>query len=299
MLNAVHELWRYPDATACMNARLSAREAPEWRAAIAKVAPMVQVSSPARLANAQLRLTRSCVSAELQHAVPEPRALVAVAVTRTRFMLCVCFLFSLLHVQSRARRSRLAVVAACVGMAAALGCGGARALQRTQRLTPTAPAAARAERTPRPSHAVQTASASTRAAPRRRRGTHAPSRGSAPRAAAASSFLDALLEDVAARAPVQPDAALINADFAPVELRERTFSAADMAALWIGLVICVPTWVLVGGLVELGFSALQGLSIIGVRVPLRAVMRACLLTQRASDLLPCFLSRPLTHSRRA
>lgn len=36
------ELWRYPDATACMNARVAAREAPEWRAAIAKVAPMVQ-----------------------------------------------------------------------------------------------------------------------------------------------------------------------------------------------------------------------------------------------------------------
>ena len=38
------ELWRYPDATACMNARQAAREAPEWRAAIAKVAPMVQAS---------------------------------------------------------------------------------------------------------------------------------------------------------------------------------------------------------------------------------------------------------------
>ena len=42
-LNKVIELWRYPDATACMNARVAAREAPEWRAAIAKVAPMVQV----------------------------------------------------------------------------------------------------------------------------------------------------------------------------------------------------------------------------------------------------------------
>jgi hypothetical protein len=41
-LNKVTELWRYPDATACMNARVAAREAPEWRAAIAKVAPMVQ-----------------------------------------------------------------------------------------------------------------------------------------------------------------------------------------------------------------------------------------------------------------
>ena len=42
MLNTVLELWRYPDATACMAARQAAREAPEWKAAIAKVAPMVQ-----------------------------------------------------------------------------------------------------------------------------------------------------------------------------------------------------------------------------------------------------------------
>jgi hypothetical protein len=37
------ELWRYPDATACMAARQGARKATSWKAAIARVAPMVQV----------------------------------------------------------------------------------------------------------------------------------------------------------------------------------------------------------------------------------------------------------------
>ncbi len=42
-LNKVVELWRYPDATACMAAREGARKATSWKAAIARVAPMVQV----------------------------------------------------------------------------------------------------------------------------------------------------------------------------------------------------------------------------------------------------------------
>jgi len=35
-LNVVHELWRYPSAAACIEAREAARGAPEWREAIAK-----------------------------------------------------------------------------------------------------------------------------------------------------------------------------------------------------------------------------------------------------------------------
>ena len=85
------------------------------------------------------------------------------------------------------------------------------------------------------------------------------------RSSALSRVTDALFEDVDARQPAQPDASLINSDFAPVGPEQRTFSTLDMAALWLGLVVCVPTWTLVGGLVELGFSALQGLLIIAVR----------------------------------
>ena len=41
LLNTFVEVWRYPSAAACIAAREAARRAPEWRAAIAKVAPMV------------------------------------------------------------------------------------------------------------------------------------------------------------------------------------------------------------------------------------------------------------------
>lgn len=73
---------------------------------------------------------------------------------------------------------------------------------------------------------------------------------------------EALDEPIAAKQPTTPDRSLINADFAPVEAGKRTFSASDMAALWVGLVVCVPSWTLVGSLIDLGFSAVQGLSVI-------------------------------------
>jgi hypothetical protein len=37
------ELWRFKDATACIAHREASRGVPEWKAAIGKVAPMVQV----------------------------------------------------------------------------------------------------------------------------------------------------------------------------------------------------------------------------------------------------------------
>lgn len=42
-LNQVIELWRFHDASACVAHREAARNVPEWRSAIGKVAPMVQV----------------------------------------------------------------------------------------------------------------------------------------------------------------------------------------------------------------------------------------------------------------
>ncbi len=77
--------------------------------------------------------------------------------------------------------------------------------------------------------------------------------------------MGALFEELDARAPASPDARMINLDFAPVAASRRSFTAWDMAALWIGLVVCVPTYTLVGSLIELGFNAAQGLAIILVR----------------------------------
>ena len=54
--------------------------------------------------------------------------------------------------------------------------------------------------------------------------------------------------------PNNPHPSLINADFAPVPQAKRTFTTWDLAALWIGLVVCVPSYTLVSSLIELGFS---------------------------------------------
>ncbi|KAL4458030.1 hypothetical protein ABPG75_012895 [Micractinium tetrahymenae] len=75
----------------------------------------------------------------------------------------------------------------------------------------------------------------------------------APTAQAAQNAGGSWLDDgIEARPPVAPDPALYGADLAPVPAQERTFSTWDMTALWIGLVVSVSSWLLAGGLVELG-----------------------------------------------
>ncbi len=51
-----------------------------------------------------------------------------------------------------------------------------------------------------------------------------------------------------------PDPNLINDDLAPTPPEGRTWSVLNMAALWIGMVVCVPTYMLAGGLIDLGMS---------------------------------------------
>lgn len=58
-------------------------------------------------------------------------------------------------------------------------------------------------------------------------------------AAAAGGWMD---DGIVARPPVDPSPQLHSPDLAPVPASERTFSAADMAALWIGLVVSVSSW---------------------------------------------------------
>jgi NCS1 family nucleobase:cation symporter-1 len=50
------------------------------------------------------------------------------------------------------------------------------------------------------------------------------------------------------------DPQLINDDLAPTRAQERTWTTWNMAALWIGMVVCVPTYMLAGGLIDLGMS---------------------------------------------
>ncbi|KAL4578789.1 hypothetical protein LXL04_014920 [Taraxacum kok-saghyz] len=57
----------------------------------------------------------------------------------------------------------------------------------------------------------------------------------------------------------QPDPTLINDDLAPTPASQRTFSGWEMASLWVGLVVGVPTYYLAGSLVDLGMSWWQGI----------------------------------------
>lgn len=59
-----------------------------------------------------------------------------------------------------------------------------------------------------------------------------------------------------------PDPSLINDELKPTTSGQRTYSGWEMASLWIGLVVGVPSYYLAGSLVELGMSWWQGVAIV-------------------------------------
>lgn len=52
----------------------------------------------------------------------------------------------------------------------------------------------------------------------------------------------------------RPDPALVNDDIRPVPESGRHWSVLSMASLWVGMVVCVPTYMLAGGLIDQGMS---------------------------------------------
>lgn len=62
----------------------------------------------------------------------------------------------------------------------------------------------------------------------------------------------------------EPDRTLSNEDLRPTSLHERTFSAWEMASLWVGLVVGVPSYYLAGSLVDLGMAWWQGIATVVV-----------------------------------
>ncbi len=64
---------------------------------------------------------------------------------------------------------------------------------------------------------------------------------------------------IKAREPSRPDRSLINEDIRPTMGEERQWSVLNMAALWIGMVVCVPTYMLAGGLIDEGMNWWQAL----------------------------------------
>ncbi|KAK2401142.1 purine-uracil permease NCS1 [Trifolium repens] len=58
----------------------------------------------------------------------------------------------------------------------------------------------------------------------------------------------------------EPDPTLTNEDLKPTSQTQRIFSGLEIASLWIGLVVGVPSYYLAGSLVDLGMSWWQGIS---------------------------------------
>jgi NCS1 family nucleobase:cation symporter-1 len=57
-----------------------------------------------------------------------------------------------------------------------------------------------------------------------------------------------------------PDSDLWNEDLAPTSAAQRTWRWRHFAALWLGMVICVPAYMLASGLIEQGMSAGQAVA---------------------------------------
>ena len=56
-----------------------------------------------------------------------------------------------------------------------------------------------------------------------------------------------------------PDPSLINEDINPVPMSERKWSVLSMASLWVGMVVCVPTYMLAASLISQGMSWSQAI----------------------------------------
>ncbi|HEX4667482.1 MAG TPA: cytosine permease [Chthoniobacterales bacterium] len=63
----------------------------------------------------------------------------------------------------------------------------------------------------------------------------------------------------ASQIPKLESDALINDDLAPVPLTERTWSMWSIAALWVGMAICITTYTLASSLIEQGMSWKQAI----------------------------------------
>jgi NCS1 family nucleobase:cation symporter-1 len=58
------------------------------------------------------------------------------------------------------------------------------------------------------------------------------------------------------------DPSLANADLAPTRVADRTWTTYDVASLWVGLSVCIPTYMLAASLVQGGMNTVQALATI-------------------------------------
>ncbi len=59
--------------------------------------------------------------------------------------------------------------------------------------------------------------------------------------------------------PANPDDSLYNEDLKPVSPEERTWSMWSIAALWVGMAVCIPTYTMASGLIGKGMTWWQAL----------------------------------------
>ena len=57
---------------------------------------------------------------------------------------------------------------------------------------------------------------------------------------------------------------LYGEDIAPVSIEKRTWGKWDLAALWVGMAVCIPTYLLASYMIKSGLSWLEALIIIGI-----------------------------------
>jgi NCS1 family nucleobase:cation symporter-1 len=62
--------------------------------------------------------------------------------------------------------------------------------------------------------------------------------------------------------PPEASAGLWNPDLAPTDASHRTWTAYHYVALWIGMVVCIPGYMLAAGLIDQGFSAWQAAGLV-------------------------------------
>jgi NCS1 family nucleobase:cation symporter-1 len=60
------------------------------------------------------------------------------------------------------------------------------------------------------------------------------------------------------------DKKLINEDIAPTNVSQRSWSTYNIAALWVGMSVCIPTYMLASGLIAGGMNWWQALLTIGL-----------------------------------
>src|SRR3569832_1834230 len=74
-----------------------------------------------------------------------------------------------------------------------------------------------------------------------------------------------MAETVEHEMPPGADPGLWNHDLAPTTPAQRTWNWKSFSALWVGMVVCIPTYTLAGGLIDQGLSAWQavGLAFLG------------------------------------